>query len=159
MIDLLDAKIMRALCQDGRMSYACLAENIHLSQTPTIKRLRRIEENGYITGYTANLDESKLGGSLSIFVWVSLANQKHSTHAAFRKLVDETPQIMDCYLTSGDTDYLLRVAVDSCDEFEKLLSEKISSVAPVRATKSSFALRSIKSRSMPPRLAIQESRT
>jgi DNA-binding Lrp family transcriptional regulator len=157
MIDKVDIKILKALSKDGRMSYACLADHIHLSQTPTIKRVKRIEESGYITGYAAILNENKLGASICVFVWVTLANQRQSTHAAFQKLVNETPQIMDCYLTAGDTDYLLRVAVDSCAEFEKLLTERISSAASIRSTKSSFALRSVKHEMIPPRLSLRGS--
>ncbi|WP_428410451.1 Lrp/AsnC family transcriptional regulator [Hyphococcus sp.] len=156
MIDFLGIKILRALCKDGRMSYACLAEKIHLSQTPTIKRVRRLEEDGYITGYSAILNENKLGGGMNIFVWVTLANQKISTHADFQKLVSETPQIMECFLTTGESDYLLRVAVETPAEFEKLLSEKISSVVPISHTKSSFALRSVKREMIPPHLAVHE---
>ena len=153
MIDFLDSKILRALCKDGRISYASLAGKIHLSQTPTIKRVRRLEETGYIAGYSAILDETKLGGGMNIFVWVSLADQKSSTHADFRKVVNETPQIMECFLTTGDSDYLLRVAVESPAEFERLLAEKISSAAPIRHTRSTFALRSIKREMTPPHLS------
>ena len=156
MIDSFGIKILRALCADGRLSYASLAEKIYLSQTPTIKRVRRLEQAGYITGYSAILDENKLGGGLNVFVWVTLANQNISNHAAFRKLAQETPQIMDCFLTTGDSDYLLRIAVDTPAEYEQLLAEKISSIVPIRYTRSTVALRSVKRSLMPPRLAARE---
>ncbi|WP_375207316.1 Lrp/AsnC family transcriptional regulator [Hyphococcus sp.] len=154
MIDFIDTKILRALCADGRMTFTSLAEHIHLSQTPTLKRVRRIEKYGYITGYTAILDEKKLGGGMNVFVSVTLANQKSSTHDNFRKMVKETPQIMECFLTSGDSDYLLRIAVDNMIEYEKILAEKILCITPIKHARSSLSLRSIKQGALPPHIAI-----
>ena len=153
MLDFIDLKILRALCKNGRITYANLAEQIHLSQTPTLKRVKRIEESGYVTGYTAIVDENRLGGSMNVFVMVTLASQKIATHHEFRKLVADVPQIMECFLTSGDSDYLLRIAVDSMAEYEKILTEKISSVVPVTNIRSSFSLRPVRRETTPPLLS------
>ncbi len=152
-IDGIDIKILKALSADGRISNTDLSERIHLSQTPTYKRVKRLEGDGYITGYKAILDESKLGGRMAVFTWVSLANQKKESLQAFEELVRDAPEVMDCFLMTGDADYLLRIVVDNLYEFESFLTEKMARLGDINSIKSSFALRRIVQKSIPPKLS------
>ena len=151
-LDKTDLKILRRLSSDGRISFSDLAEDIGLSQTPTLKRVRRLESDGIIKGYQAVLDEAALGASMTVFTWVSLTDQKKDSLMAFERLMQQSPEVMDCYLMTGDADYMLRIAVDGLDEFERFLTERLSSLAEVKSIRSSFALRPVVQKSTPPRL-------
>ena len=154
MLDRMDMKILNLLAADGRMSNTELSERINLSQTPTLKRVKRMEEDGFIVGYKAILDEAKLGGSLTVFTWVSLINQKKESLLEFENLVSKAPQVMDCFLMTGDADYLLRIVVDNLNEFESFLTEKMARLVQINSIKSSFALRRIVQKNTPPMLSL-----
>ncbi|MEM6625234.1 MAG: Lrp/AsnC family transcriptional regulator [Pseudomonadota bacterium] len=153
MHDEIDIRIMRALAEDGRMSISDLADKIGLSQTPTAKRVRRLEESGLITGYQAQLSEALLGGALTVFTWVSLVDQKRESLTVFEHSMAASPEVMDCYLMTGDADYLLRIAVDNLEEFERFLTERVSSSDKVSSIRSSFALRPVALKRRPPLLS------
>lgn len=150
--DQIDLKIMRCMARDGRLSISDLSQAVGLSQTPTAKRLKRLELEGLIKEYRAVLDERRLGGALTVFTWVSLIDQTSESLASFEKLVASSPSVMDCYLMTGDADYLLRLAVDSLEEFEAFLTHNISKSDFVSNIRSSFALRSIELNQQPPKL-------
>ncbi len=151
--DDIDLKIMRILATDGRVSISDLSETIGLSQTPTAKRVRRLEDSGLISGYRADLDDARLGGALTVFTWVTLVDQKATSIAAFEALMMSSPAVMDCHLMTGDADYLVRIAVDNLKEFEVFLTERISSSDVVSSIRSSFALRSVQLDQCPPALS------
>ena len=117
MLDKIDINILRILADDGRISLSDLSARVSLSQTPTAKRVRRLEEDGFIQGYRAIFDNTRLGGAMTVFTWVSIADQKRETLQAFEDLVVKSPEVMDCYLMTGDSDYLLRIAIDGLAEF------------------------------------------
>ncbi|GAB5457835.1 MAG: Lrp/AsnC family transcriptional regulator [Henriciella sp.] len=153
MLDSMDIKILRILSERGRISISDLAEEVGLSQTPTAKRVRRLEEDDLITGYQAKLNETRLGGSMTVFTWVSLVDQKRESLTAFEQSMAKSPEVMDCYLMTGDADYLLRIAVDGLDEFERFLTERVSKSDKVSSIRSSFALRPVALKHRPPLLS------
>lgn len=152
MLDQTDIRILRTLADDGRMSLSDLASEVSLSQTPTAKRVRRLEEDGIIKGYRAVFDDARLGGAMTVFTWVSLSDQKRETLEAFEQAMSKSPEVIDCYLMTGDSDYLLRIAIDGPAEFERFLTDRLAGFARVNSIKSSFALRPVVQKRKPPHL-------
>lgn len=150
--DTIDLKIMRELSADGRISISDLSETIGLSQTPTAKRVKRLEECGLIKEYRAILDETRLGGALTVFTWVSLVDQTTESLASFETLMKTSPSVMGFYLMTGDADYLVRIAVDNLAEFEAFLTNRMSKSKVVSSIRSSFALRAVDLDRQPPAL-------
>ena len=142
-IDSIDRRILRVLAVDGRIAWRDLAQRINLSMTPTIRRVRRLEEKGLIEGYAARLNEEQLVGSISIFVSVSLERQTDSALASFEHQIAKSPNVLSCFLMTGGADYLLRVVVRDLDEFQRFVVESLSRMPEVSRIQSSFALRSI----------------
>jgi len=101
------------LAEDGRATCRQLAEKVALSNTPVLRRVKLLEQSGLIAGYTARLDETKLGYSPSVFVSVVLNSQSQEALARFEERVSGIPEVMSCFVMSGSTDYLLRVVVSA----------------------------------------------
>lgn len=148
--DKIDLKIMKALAADGRMPWSELGDKIGLSLTPTLRRVRRLEEAGYIQGYVARLDEGRLAGRMSIFVSVTLASQAEEAITVFEQQIAAAPEVMSCFLMTGDTDYSLRVVVRDLDDYNRFLTRTLTRIPGVAHIKSSFALRTVLIRSAPP---------
>src|SRR6185312_10050097 len=104
-LDAYDEKILKLLAEDGRISWRDLGDAIGLSATPTLRRVRRLESEGYISGYGARLDESKLGHGISVFVSVTLTAQSEEAIQRFEKAIARSPEVMSCFLMTGDADY------------------------------------------------------
>lgn len=147
-LDALDLKIMRCLSQDGRMTWRDLAEQIGLSLTPTLRRVRLLEEAGYIKGYFASLDEKRLAGSIIIFISITLEMQKRSSLSIFEDEVSQLPEVMSGFLMTGGADYLLRAVVRDMDHCRALL-DTLTSIDGVAHIQSSFALKAIVNRPSP----------
>ena len=147
-LDTYDRKILRRLAEDGRMSWRDLADKIGLSLTPTLRRVRLLEEAGYIAGYHARLDEGRLVGSMIVFVSVTLERQVRSTLKLFEEHVAGLPEVMSGFLMTGGADYLLRAVVRDLDHYRELLDEltKVDGVAHIQ---SSFALKGFVNRPAP----------
>lgn len=141
-LDGYDLKILRALVRDGRISWRDLADQIGLSLTPTLRRVRRLETQGFIEGYTATLDEKRLAGTLSVFISVTLERQSEDAIAIFEQRVATLTEVSSCFQTTGNADYLVRVVVHDLDHYQRLLAEftRIPNVAHIT---SSFALKSV----------------
>lgn len=148
-LDRTDRKILKALVEDGRISWRDLAEQVGLSTTPVLRRVKALEEQGVIKGYTANLDEARLAGGLSVFVQISLAKQDAEALVKFEEQIKLSPQVMSCFLMTGDFDYLLRVVTPSVEAFEMFLTNKLARIPGVAHLKSSFALKPIMVRQAP----------
>lgn len=146
-LDGYDRKILRALSRDGRIAWKDLSEEIGLSMTPTIRRVRLLEEAGLIEGYTAVLNEERLVGSISVFVSVTLERQTESAMALFEAEIAKSPNCLSCFLMTGGADYLLRVVVYDLKEFQRFIAEVLSRIQGVAHIQSSFALRSVLQRS------------
>lgn len=147
-LDSFDLKILRELVGDGRVSWRDLADRIGLSLTPTLRRVRRLEEAGYIRGYSAELDERRLSGAMSVFVSVTLERQIDGALRAFEDEVRKHPEVVSGFLMTGGADYLLRAVVRDLEHYEAVLM-KLTRITGVAHIQSSFALKSFISRAAP----------
>lgn len=140
-----DTEILHQLTQDGRMSVNDLSASVHLSQTPVARRLKKLEEQGIIRGYTAILDEKKLGFAFSVFVSVRLERQIDEELARFEAHIEALPEVVDCWLMTGNHDYLLRVVTRDIEDFEKFLVGQLTKLGGISSIESSIPLRCVKS--------------
>jgi Lrp/AsnC family transcriptional regulator, leucine-responsive regulatory protein len=147
-LDKYDIQILEILSTDGRISWTELSERIALSQTPTLRRVRALESEGLITGYRAVIDEVRLGMGLSVFVSVSLERQTDEALANFENSISQLPSVMDCYMMTGDADYLLRVILPDVDAFRRFVSV-VTTLDGVARVTSSFAVKSVVQRATP----------
>jgi Lrp/AsnC family leucine-responsive transcriptional regulator len=143
-LDEIDRKILRALQQDARLTTAQLADKIGLSTTPCWNRLKRLETQGYIDGYVALLNQDKLGLPETVIIEVTLDRHDEEVLARFGQLLADLPEVIEAYLTTGDYDYLVKVAVESTAGYERFLREKLYRIPGIRHSRSSFALRCLK---------------
>ena len=143
-LDPIDRRILAALQRDARLSLQDLAEQVGLSPTPCARRLRQLQDEGYITGYAALVDEARMGFGFSVFVSVKLDRQADDQLVNFEKAVAQYPEVVDCWLMTGNRDYLLRVAVSGLDEFERFLTGRLTKVPGVASLESSIPIRRVK---------------
>jgi Lrp/AsnC family leucine-responsive transcriptional regulator len=143
-MDVLDLRILDRLQHDARISNVELARAVNLSPSPCLARVRALEAGGYISRYVTLLDAKKLGLTVSVLVQVTLEKQIESALEVFEKAVRERPEVMECYLMTGDADYLLRVLVPDVPAFERFILAFLSRVPGVGNIKSSFALKQVK---------------
>lgn len=143
-LDDMDRRILRELQKDARLTTAQLADRIGLSTTPCWNRLKRLETQGFIDGYVALLNQAKLGLPETVIIEVTLDRHDEDVLRRFGELLAEMPEVIEAYLTTGDYDYLVKVAVESTAGYERFLREKLYRLPGVRHTRSSFALRCLK---------------
>jgi Lrp/AsnC family transcriptional regulator, leucine-responsive regulatory protein len=143
-MDAIDLRILELLQQNARISNVELARAVNLSPSPCLARVRALEAEGYIRRYVTLLEPKKLGLTVSVLVQVTLEKQIEPALEAFEKAVRERPEVMECYLMTGDADYLLRVLVPDVPAFERFILEFLSRVPGVGNIKSSFALKQVK---------------
>ncbi|WP_201747137.1 Lrp/AsnC family transcriptional regulator [Glaciimonas sp. PCH181] len=148
-LDKIDLKILKELAKDGRMAWSKLGEQVGLSLTPVLRRVRVLEEAGFIQGYVARLDEGRLAGRISVLVSVTLALQSEEVIASFEEKIALAPEVMSCFLMTGDTDYSLRVVVRDLDAYNEFLTRTLTRIPGVAHIKSSFALKTVLFRSSP----------
>ncbi|MES2898889.1 MAG: Lrp/AsnC family transcriptional regulator [Pseudomonadota bacterium] len=147
--DKVDLKILKELARDGRMAWSALGDKVGLSLTPTLRRVRRLEDDGFIQGYAAKLDEGRLAGRISVFVAVTLASQSEEVIARFEERIALAPEVMSCFLMTGDADYNLRVVVPDLDAYNNFLTRTLTRIDGVAHIKSSFALKTVLNRASP----------
>lgn len=135
---------MNTLLADGRMSHLALAERVALSPTPVARRIKRLEDDGIITGYSVLLDEVALGFGFSVFVSVRLEKQIDEALDIFEHAIANMPEVVDCWLMTGEQDYLLRVVTEGLKEFEQFLVGRLTRVRGVASIESSIPLRRVK---------------
>lgn len=145
-----DVAILRLLAADGRMSLNDLSEAVGLSPTPTARRVKHLEASGVITGYNARLDETALGFPVSVFVSVQLEKQVDEALAIFEDAIKRFPEVVDCWLMTGNRDYLMRVATRDLADFERFLTQRLTRIKGVASIQSSIPLRRVKA--MPARI-------
>ena len=143
-MDAIDLRILDRLQQDARISNVELARAVNLSPSPCLARVRALEREGVIGRYVSLLDAKKLGLTVSVLVQVTLEKQIEPALETFERAVRERPEVMECYLMTGDADYLLRVLVPDVPAFERFILEFLSRVPGVGNIKSSFALKQVK---------------
>jgi Lrp/AsnC family leucine-responsive transcriptional regulator len=143
-MDAIDFRILERLQQDARISNVELARAVNLSPSPCLTRVRALERDGVIERYVTLLDAKKLGLTVSVLVQVTLEKQIEPALEAFEKAVRDRPEVMECYLMTGDADYLLRVLVADVPAFQRFILDFLSRVPGVGNIKSSFALKQVK---------------
>jgi len=143
-IDRIDGLILAALQRDGRLSNRELSERVHLSESACLRRVRSLEEAGVIDGYAARINQGKVGLPGNVFVSITLNRQEQADLAAFEAAVQGVPEVMECYLMTGQHDYLLRVVVSDPSDFERLHSQHLTRLPGVARVQSSFALRTVR---------------
>lgn len=142
-MDAIDRKIVALLQRDGRIKMADLSDRVGLSPTPCARRVAILEEAGVIQGYSARVDQAKLGLPVTIFVAVELEHQSRDALLAFERAVSKFDQVMECYLMTGTRDILLRVVAQDLTDFDRFLEERLMRVSGIRNTRSSFTLRTM----------------
>jgi DNA-binding Lrp family transcriptional regulator len=142
-IDRFDKSILAALQKDGRISNVQLAGSVNLSESACLRRVRALEDAGLIERYVALLNQKAIGLSGTVFVHIALRREEQSELAAFEKAVRDIPEIMECYLMTGEFDYLLRVVVSDMADFERLHNEALTRLPGVSRVNSSVAIRTV----------------
>lgn len=149
-MDKYDKSILEALQRDGRISNVQLAGLISLSESACLRRVRALEESGVIDRYAALLSQPKVGLSGSVFVHIGLHREEESELAAFEKAVRDIPEVMECYLMTGEFDYLLRVVVSDMADFERLHHDSLTRLPGVARVNSSVAIRTVQKKTALP---------
>lgn len=143
-IDKINIRILDELQDNARLSNIDLAARIGLSASPCLARVRALEEAGIISRYVALLDPLKVGLSVSVFIQVSLEKQTEQMLERFQTAIGNVPEVMECYLMTGDSDYLLRVIVADVQELQNFIVNRLSKVPGVANIRSSVALKQVK---------------
>jgi Lrp/AsnC family leucine-responsive transcriptional regulator len=143
-IDDIDRKIIAVVQSDGRITTQDLAERVGLSASPCARRLRILEESGVITGYAAVVDQTKVGLPISAFASIKLELQREEDLDRFAQAVARWPEVLDCYLMTGQRDYLLRIVVRDLAAYERFLKEKLTRLKGIASIETSFALGQVK---------------
>jgi len=142
-IDRADRAILHELQLDGRLTNAALAERVSLSESACLRRVRALEGSGLIRGYVGLVDQTRAGYPDNVFVRITLVSQQQTDLAEFENAVKQIPEVMECYLMSGDADYLLRVIVADSRDYERVHSQHLTRLPGVDRVHSSFALRTV----------------
>lgn len=145
-----DRKILRALQEDGRMTVQAIADRVGLSPSPCLRRIRRMEMAGVITGYSATVDQKAAGLPVSVFISIKLERQRARELDALAEAIGRWPEVMEAYLMTGQFDFLLRVVCEDLSAYEHFLREKLTQIEGVASIESSFSLGAVKvSRALP----------
>lgn len=142
-MDRKDRQILRLLQSNARMSNAELASAVGLSPAPCLRRVRKLEADGAIKGYSALVDARSVGLPISVFVTVTLKSQDRATLVGFEKSIASCEEVMECYLMSGNGDFLLRIVVPDIQAYESFLVETLTGFDSVASIQSSFALKQV----------------
>lgn len=149
-LDRTDLLLLAELQRAGRQTNAELAERVHLSASACLRRVQRLEREGVIAGYRAEVDPERIGLGLQAFVRVQLARHDADAVATFARRVNEWPEVVACHALTGDMDYLLQIAVGDLEHFSRFLLDNLLAEAGVADVNSSFVLRTVKAfRGMP----------
>lgn len=143
-IDATDRRILEILQNDCSITNVELARRVHLSPSPCLARVKALERAGVIRRYVALADPVKLGLNLNVFIQVSLEKQIDSELARFQKAMADYPEVMECYLMTGDADYLLRVVVPDMQALERFIVSHLTRIPGVKNIRSGFALKQVK---------------
>lgn len=159
-VDQIDTRILVELQENARLSNVELAECVGLSPSPCLARVRALEEAGLIAKYVTLLDPVKLGLNVSVFIQVSLEKQVGPSLDLFQSAIAAMPEVMECYLMTGDSDYMLRVVVSDVPAVQHFIVDRLSKVPGVSNIRSSFALQQVKFKTaLPLRNVAQDSPT
>lgn len=143
-LDALDKKILNALQQNARLSNVELAEQVGLSPSPCLTRVNTLTKTGIIKRHVTLLDPEKLNLSLNVFIQISLTQQSKASLDIFEKTVASLPEVLECYLMTGDSDYLLRVAIADVNALREFILNHLTRIKAVSNIRSSLALKQVK---------------
>lgn len=143
-IDETDVMILRELQVNGRLSNVELAERVNLSPSPCLRRTKRLEQEGVIKGYRAQLDRERAGVGLTVFVEIKVGLHSRQNADILSSALNEIPEVVSCFMVSGSADFLAEVAVADLASYERLLSERLLTLPMISDVRSNFALRTIK---------------
>jgi len=140
-LDRIDRRILRDLQDDGRITNVELAKRAGISAPPCLRRVRALEEAGYIRGYHADVDPELLGFGVMVFAHVGLTSQAESDLVAFESLVASWPDVRECHMLAGETDFLLKIVAQNWDSYNRFLTSQLTAAPNVSHVKSALAIR------------------
>ena len=143
-MDSVDLRILAELQQDSSLTNVALARRVHLSPSPCLMRVKALEASGVIQRYVALADPKSLGLGLNVFINISLKEQARESLAEFERRIAEHDEVMECYLMTGDSDYLIRVAVADIGALEKFILNQLTPIPGIEKIRSSFALKQVR---------------
>lgn len=143
-LDTVDLRILDALQRDGALSNVELARRVHLSPSPCLARVKALEAAGVIAHYVALVSPAALGLGLNVFISISLTTQSKQSLADFEQRIALHDEVMECYLMTGDSDYLIRIAVADIAALERFILEQLTPIPGIEKIRSSFALKQVR---------------
>lgn len=143
-LDRIDRNILNELQKDGRITNVDLAEKVGISAPPCLRRVRALEENGFIKGYHAHLDAGVLGYGVTVFAQVGLDHQSDKDLSKFVDMVQDWEQVRECYMIAGDADFLLKIVATDWDDYQQFLTKYLTSAPNVAHVKSSLTVKEVK---------------
>ena len=143
-LDPVDIRILNELQNDSSHSNVELAKRVHLSPSPCLMRVKALKDKGVIRNYVALVDPKILGLGLNVFISISLKEQSKEALGKFEERISEHDEVMECYLMTGDSDYLIRVAVADMGALEKFILEQLTPIPGIEKIRSSFALKQVR---------------
>jgi Lrp/AsnC family leucine-responsive transcriptional regulator len=144
-LDRIDRRLLARLQEDGRAAVSQLAREVHLTVTPTLERVRRLESRGYIEGYFARLSAGRLGLGLLAYVEVSLDRTTPDAFERFKQAMLAHDEVMECHMVAGGFDYLLKVRVRDMESYRRFLGDRIASIRGVQQTHTYYVMEEVKS--------------
>ena len=155
-LDAIDRRILETLRDEGRITNVALAERVGISAPPCLRRVRALEEAGYIRGYHADLDPPLLGYGLTVFAWVGLHSQAEHDLEAFEAMVGKWPMVRECHMLTGEVDFVLKCVAKSWDGWQHFLTHQLTPAPNVASVKTAPVLRRSKSLPGVPLDAVKE---
>jgi DNA-binding Lrp family transcriptional regulator len=143
-LDRIDRRILRCLQDNGRMTNVELARRAEISAPPCLRRVRALEAAGYIRGYHADINPEALGFGVTVYAQVGLSSQAESDLRAFENLMQSWPEVRECHMLAGETDFLLRIVAADWDAYQKFLTTRLTAAPNVSHVKSALAIRTCK---------------
>ncbi len=143
-LDKIDQRILSDLQENGRMTNVELARRAGISAPPCLRRVRALEEAGYVRGYYADLEPKALGFNVTVFAQVGLASQAEADLQAFEALVAGWPEVRECYMLAGETDFLLKIVAEDWSAYERFLTSRLTPAHNVTHVKSALSIRTSK---------------
>jgi len=145
-LDAIDIAILEQLQKDGRLSNVDLADKVGLSSTPCLRRVRQLEESGFIDGYRAVLDRKKAGFGITVFVSVKIDGHRAENAADAQKIFQDMSEVISCHVVSGEADFLLEIVVADLEAYEEFMFHKLIVLSVVKDVHSNFVIRTVKER-------------
>jgi DNA-binding Lrp family transcriptional regulator len=143
-LDDFDLAILSALQDNGRASNVDIADTVHLSPSPCLRRIRHLEESGVIRGYRADIDRTKVGLGLTVFVEMKVGGHNKESANRFQEALAEVPEVISCFMISGSADFLAEVVVEDLPAYERVLTDSLLTLPFVTDIRSNFAIRTVK---------------